>query len=187
MRERTYLSLSVEGDRLFMITAWSIPCSVLISTVGALSLVCTPSLNSYPAQTDGLVAPLMATADGRAVLAAWGNAQHRFTPEVKAAYLAWAKTRALEVVAKSGQRLPADFLAWVDHDPVVIATVYGISTNAAQRLAFLRSLEIDLGPYEVRTNHLQLALGLTDRYAGQVDAATLSSTNLGVRRRAIIT
>jgi hypothetical protein len=125
-------------------------------------------------------APLAATPEGGSLLASWEKARHRFAPEVKAAYLTWAKAQALGVIAGAGQSLPADFLAWVDGDAVVSATVYGISTNAAERLVVLRSLEIDLGREEVRDKHLQLALALADKYARLVDPATLSNTNLGV-------
>ena len=34
-----------------------------------------------------------------------------------------------------------DFLSWVDGDPVVAATIYGIATNPVQRLVLLRSRE----------------------------------------------
>src|SRR5258708_7243809 len=60
------------------------------------------------------------------VLAAWAKAEYRFTPEVKAAYLSWSKSLVLAAIAKAGQKLPADFLNWVDSDPVVAETVYGI-------------------------------------------------------------
>lgn len=125
-------------------------------------------------------APLAASAEGRALQAAWEQAQYRFTPAVKTAHLAWAKAWALATIAKAGQRLPDDFLAWVDGDPVVAATVYGIATNGAQRLVLLRSLELDLGAGAVRGKHTQLALGLTDAYAGTVNLETLSPANLGI-------
>jgi hypothetical protein len=107
----------------------------------------------------------------------------RFTPEVRTAHLATAKAEALAAVEAAGGRLPQDFVDWIDGDPVVAGTVYGIASNGAQRLVLLRSLELDLGAAEVRTNHTQLALALTDAYAGSVDLATLSSTNLGVSLR----
>ncbi len=108
---------------------------------------------------------------------------YRFTSEVRAAHLAAAKTEALAAIEAAGGRLPKDFLDWVDGDPVVAGTIYGIATNPAQRLVMLRSLELDLGPADVRIHYPQLALGLVDAYAGGVDLATLSSTNLAISLR----
>ena len=89
---------------------------------------------------------LTATPADEAVVAAWGKAKHHFTPEVKAAYLAFAKAEALRDLAKARHSLPVDFTAWVDSDPAVAATVYGIQRGRpAQVLAALRSLELGLG------------------------------------------
>ena len=94
------------------------------------------------------------SAEAKALLAVLEKAEYKFTPEVKTAFLAWRKVNALAEIAKTGQRLPNDFLEWVDSDPVVAGTVYGLADNAAQRLVLLRSLEIDLGKEEVRQKHL---------------------------------
>lgn len=132
----------------------------------------------------GAAAPSPAFEDGtpqtQRVLAALEKAEYRFTPEVRAAYLAWNKARALADLAKAGQSLPDEFLAWVDSDPTAAATVYGIADNPAQRLVLLRSLELDLGTEEVRRRHLQLALAITDAHAGLVDPATLSNSEKGI-------
>jgi len=118
--------------------------------------------------------------ESQAVLAALDKSEYRFSPEVKTAFISWRKAQALAAIAKTGRSLPANFLAWVDSDPVVAGTVYGIADNAAQRLVLLRSLEIDLGQDEVRGKHIQLALGITDEYAGSVNPATMSNPALGI-------
>lgn len=118
-----------------------------------------------------------------ALLAAWQQAGYHFTPAFKARWLARAKGLALADIGKAGLALPADFLAWVDSDPVVAATVYGIAPDSARRLVFLRSLEIDLGPQDVREKHLQLALALTDKYAHLLDPVTLVNPAIGVSLR----
>lgn len=100
------------------------------------------------------------TAEGKAFHAVWEKEGHRFTPAVKAAYLALAKAETLRELTATGRHLPADFLAWVDGDPVVAATVYGARHNPADVLTVLRSLELDLGTEEVRHKHTQLALAM---------------------------
>jgi len=152
----------------------------LVAALAALSAYGKTKLPPAPPVASAKPVPLTATAEGRALYAAWEKAQYRFTPEVKAAYLSWVKAQALEVIAKAGQKLPADFLSWVDSDPSVAATVYGIAPNGAQRLVLLRSLDLDLGAEEVRKKHLQLALAITDRYASLVDAETLSNPGQGI-------
>jgi hypothetical protein len=120
------------------------------------------------------------TPASQTVLAALAKADYRFAPEVKSAFLAFRKERALAEIAKAGQSLPKEFLDWVDGDPVVAATIYGIADNAARRLVLLRSLELDLGKEEVRQKHLQLALGITDAQAHLVDPATLANPAQGI-------
>ena len=124
---------------------------------------------------------LTATPVDEAVVAAWGKAKHHFTPEVKAAYLAFAKAEALRDLAKARHSLPADFTAWVDSDPAVAATVYGIQRGRpAQVLAALRSLELDLGVEEVRQKHTQLALAIAVVDAPFVDMATMACPERGI-------
>lgn len=103
---------------------------------------------------------LDATPDGRSLLAAWTRADYRFTPEVRAAYLAFAKAQARRDLAAAGKTLPPEFLAWVDHDPIVESTVYGARLSSANVLLMLRSLELDLGTDTVRKNYTQLALAM---------------------------
>ena len=75
-----------------------------------------------------------------------------------ARFVAEARERTLAACTARGIRLPADFLAWVDADPVRQATVYGCSKDPLVVLLQLRSLEIDLGTEAVRNTHPQLAL-----------------------------
>ncbi len=104
--------------------------------------------------------PLETTAGGRELRNAWEKAQYRFTPEVRTAYLAFAKAQAHKELEAAGRTLPADFLAWVDGDPVVETTVYGASPSPAGTLLLLRSLELDLGTEAVRRTYTQLALAM---------------------------
>ena len=100
------------------------------------------------------------SAEGRALHATWEREGWRFTPAVKAAYLTFARAAALRELASEKIILPADFLKWVDADPVVAATVYGARHDPAAVLVILRSLELDLGVEEVRHKHTQLALAM---------------------------
>jgi hypothetical protein len=102
------------------------------------------------------------------------HAEYRFNPEVKAAYLSYAKTTALAALKTAGRDLPADFLAWIDSDPVVAATVYGARRNAADVLVMLRSLELDLGVQAVRKDFTQLALAMAIVHAAEAKDADLT-------------
>lgn len=75
-----------------------------------------------------------------------------------AAHVADARERTLAAAAARGLALPADFVAWVDADPVRQTTVYGCRRDPLPVLLALRSLEIDLGADVVRQRHPQLAL-----------------------------
>ncbi|MFO1520604.1 MAG: hypothetical protein U1F77_07555 [Kiritimatiellia bacterium] len=93
---------------------------------------------------------------------------------VLSAFLAHRKAEALEQLRAAGKELPDDFLAWVDADPVVRATVYGTRLNASNILLLLRSLDIDLGAATVRSEHTQLALAMAVVHAAQGPQADLS-------------
>jgi hypothetical protein len=119
---------------------------------------------------------LTITPEGAALETALTKAEYRFTPEVRAAYLALSKAKAKAALAAANQSLPADFLAWVDSDPVVEASVYGAKQSPANILRMLRSLELDLGKDVVRKNHTQLALA-----AAVTDAKDGPKANLSAR------
>ncbi len=102
---------------------------------------------------------VMETApEGATVQTIWKEGGYVFSPAVRNAYLAFAKAQARRDVQAAGKTLPADFIAWVDSDPVVSTTVYGSRASAANILLMLRSLEIDLGQDAVRKTYTQLAL-----------------------------
>jgi len=78
-----------------------------------------------------------------------------------------ARTRTLAELKARDIKIPKDFLAWVDGDPVVRTTVYGCRAEPLRVLLKLRSLEIDLGEDTVRRDYTQLALAfaIQDSYA----------------------
>ena len=160
--------------------------SVKIIAFAAVLVVQSPALaaSDSPQRVPQNPPPLPALTPipaSEAVVAAWGKAKHHFTPEVKAAYLAFAKAEALRDLAKARHSLPVDFTAWVDSDPAVAATVYGIQRGCpAQVLAALRSLELDLGAEEVRQKHTQLALAIAVVDAPFVDMATMACPERGI-------
>lgn len=114
------------------------------------------------------------TAAETAMVERIAQAGYHFTSEIKAAYLAAAKAAALESLKAAGRELPADFLAWIDSDPVVAATVYGARRNAADVLVMLRSLELDLGSHAVREEYTQLALAMAVVHAAKASEADVS-------------
>jgi hypothetical protein len=75
-----------------------------------------------------------------------------------AAHLDAARTKTLAACLARAIELPADFLAFVDADPVRRASVWGCRKDPLAVLLALRSLELDLGPELVRRDHPQLAL-----------------------------
>lgn len=113
-----------------------------------------------------------------ALLDAWKSGGYKFTPQVKEAWLCFAKAKALKEITSAGKSLPTDFLAWIDSDPIVRATVYGARQNAANVLLMLRSLEIDLGQETVRTQYTQLALSLAIVHADKGPQADLTNRGL---------
>jgi hypothetical protein len=88
-------------------------------------------------------------------------------------YVAAARTRTLDECKAKGIALPKDFLAWIDRDPVLRASVYGCRNNPLPVLLALRSLEIDLGEKTVRTDYPQLALAfaIQDSYVKRTPKA----------------
>ena len=83
--------------------------------------------------------------EAQALHDAWVKADYRFCTEVRTAYLAFAKAQAKTELEAANQTLPANFLKWVDSDPNVEATVYGVRRMPANVLRVLHSLDLDLG------------------------------------------
>jgi hypothetical protein len=135
-------------------------------------------LASGAAEVPPVVVDLVSLPEGKAVHAAWKDAGFKFTPEVKTAWLACSKAAALADLTAAGKSLPEDFLAWIDGDPVVRATVYGARQNAANVLCMLRSLEIDLGEDVVRQEYTQLCLALAVVHAAAGPQADLTPRDL---------
>lgn len=106
------------------------------------------------------------------------KSHYQFSPEVRSAFIALAKTRAATELKDAGITLPADFLAWIDSDPDLQATVYGARQNASDILRVLRSLELDLGQEVVRRRYTQLALANTVVHAREAASADLSQRPL---------
>ena len=75
-------------------------------------------------------------------------------------HLVAARARALKACDDRSIALPTDFLAWIDGDPVLRASVYGCRADPLPVLLGLRSLEIDLGADAVRRTHTQLAIAI---------------------------
>jgi hypothetical protein len=90
------------------------------------------------------------------------------------AHLAAARARTLEACTARGLALPVDFLAWIDGDAMVRASVYGCRRDPLPVLLGLRALEIDLGEEIVRRDYTQLALAfaLQDSYAARTKRGT---------------
>ena len=78
-----------------------------------------------------------------------------------------ARKRTRDELKARDIKLPKDFLAWVDGDPIVRTSVYGCRMEPLRVLLKLRSLEIDLGEDTVRRDYTQLALAfaIQDSYA----------------------
>jgi len=91
------------------------------------------------------------------LLKACATAEYAFTPEVRKAYLAYAREQALSGLKAGGQSLPEEFMDWVDSDPAIAAGVYGAHHEPSEVLLWLYSLRLDLGK-EKFEKYRQLAL-----------------------------
>ncbi|MBL8725328.1 MAG: hypothetical protein JNK49_14875 [Planctomycetes bacterium] len=89
------------------------------------------------------------------------------------------RERTLAAVASRGLELPADFVAWIDRDPVRQATVYGCRREPLPVLLMLRSLEIDLGAEVVRGEFEPQALAFAMHAAYAAPRAAASPWNDG--------
>lgn len=107
-----------------------IPQRLLLSATVILTAFAGHVSSAAPALAPPPVPPLESTPEGTALQTALAKAEYRFSPEVRAAYLALAKAKAKAELAAANQSLPADFLAWVDSDPVVEASVYSFRRSS---------------------------------------------------------
>lgn len=90
-----------------------------------------------------------------------------------------ARDRTLAQCRDVGLALPADFLAWVDGDPLRRASVYGWRQEPLPVLLGLRSLEIDLGEDLVRRDYPQLALAFAIQGSFRAPSPKASGWNDG--------
>ncbi len=99
-------------------------------------------------------------ATATAVVAPAGDLAAFDTPNASEKYLVAAKARVLAECQKRKITLPKDFLAWIDSDRDLRASVYGCRANPLAVVLGLRSLEIDLGEHTVRKDYTQLGLAI---------------------------
>ena len=99
--------------------------------------------------------------------------QYKFTPKVREAFLAYAKAQAESDLKAQGKSLPDDFLAWIDADPEVEASVYGARLKASDVLPMLYSLRLDLGKARFE-RYRQLALAAALVHARQGSKADIT-------------
>jgi len=85
------------------------------------------------------------------------NAQYKFTPKVREAFLAYAKAQAKSDLRAQGKSLPDEFFAWIDANPEMEAGVYGVHHKPDDVLLWLYSLRLDLGKAKFE-KYRQLAL-----------------------------
>ena len=94
----------------------------------------------------------------QAVIALIQSSGGTWSAELKAAYLRYARASTLATCTAQNLPLPQEFLAWIDADPMLSASVYGTRADPLPILLGLRSLEIDLGEQTIRRDYPQLAL-----------------------------
>lgn len=120
-----------------------------------------------------------ATARGDTVTAAATDGALAIWTARTTAHLAAARQRTLEACSAKGITLPAGFLAWIDSDPMLVASVYGCRKDPLPVLLELRSHEIDLGEDVVRRDYTQLALALAINGSYQAPKKKASGWNDG--------
>lgn len=104
-----------------------------------------------PTEVDAIV-------EGRNLLSALSRANYKFSPAIINAYINYARAKARIELNAENVVIPPDFLAWVDSDPDLRLSVYGIRSDSTTVLERLRELEIDSGREIVRKTRTQLAL-----------------------------
>jgi len=91
------------------------------------------------------------------MLKACAGEKYRFTPKVRQAFLAYAKSQARADLKAHGKSLPKEFLDWIDADPEVEGSVYCAHDKPSEVLLHLYSLRLDLGKARFE-KYRQLAL-----------------------------
>ena len=80
----------------------------ILAAVTAVATLMTAQVAPAAVTIDS--AALYESESGQATLTAWRKAEYHFTPEVQAAYLAFAKKLALQDLAEANEKLPEEFL-----------------------------------------------------------------------------
>ncbi|MGK0434398.1 MAG: hypothetical protein ACJA0V_003552 [Planctomycetota bacterium] len=111
-------------------------------------------------------------AQGPWAQAPWGQAAIN-------AYLEAAREQTIAACASNNLSLPDDFLAWIDSDATLRASVYGCRKDPLPVLLQLRSLEIELGEDIVRRDYTQLALAFAIQRSYMVTGKKASGWNDG--------
>ncbi len=115
------------------------------------------SLASVSAADTQAVPPQQAESAKDRLLSICATEEYALTPKLRKAFLAYAKEHALAGLKADGKSLPKDFLAWIDSDPEVEASVYGAHDKPGDVLLWLYSLRLDLGKAKFE-EYRQLAL-----------------------------
>ena len=131
------------------------------------------------AQGAGALRLVAALLLGTAQLVAQQPAPADFFARLAASHVDTARARTLQACADRGIALPADFVAWIDADPILRTSVYGCRKEPLPVLLMLRSLEIDLGEAVVRREFPQLALALAMQASYRAPSAKASGWNDG--------
>ena len=100
--------------------------------------------------------------------------QYQFTPKVREAFLAYARTQAKADLEAQGKSLPDEFFAWIDADAEMEAGVYGARLKASDVLLMLYSLRLDLGKADFE-KYRQLAMATAVVHAKQGPEADITS------------
>ncbi|MBL9079625.1 MAG: hypothetical protein JNL08_19130 [Planctomycetes bacterium] len=130
------------------------------------------------------VLPGLCAATVAALLAAEPAAQAattraRLARAQLAEFLDAARARTLAACRDRQIELPADFLAWIDAEPVRRTTVWGCRAEPLRVLLLLRALELDLGEATVRRDYPQLALAFAVQRSYQLPDHPASPWNDG--------
>ena len=121
---------------------------ICMAMCGSLTSVSAAGAQTVPQQAE--------SAKDR-LLGICATEEYAFTSKLRKAFLAYAKEQALAGLKAEGKSLPKDFLAWIDSDPEVEASVYGAHNKPGDVLLWLYSLRLDLGKAKFE-EYRQLAL-----------------------------
>jgi len=99
--------------------------------------------------------------------------KYKFTPKVRSAFLAYAKSQAQANLKAQGKSLPKEFLVWIDANSEIEAGVYAAHDKSSDVLLQLYSLRLDLGRARFE-KYRQLALSAAIVHAKQEAQADIT-------------